>query len=178
MLVTFSFLVFSVPEEVRAKPGEDVLLQCNGPTGAAITKIKWEKPDLEDRSVFFFRDNTPYKIYQDPRYHGRVELKDPAMKNGDASVVLKNVKVNDTGVYQCWVTTPNMPGEMLHSVQLVVSEGTTKGHLEQLKEQSKKLHTIEVLLGVGLGLGCLLVVGVACFALRRFVCPKPKSGPV
>ncbi|KAF3837599.1 hypothetical protein F7725_005063 [Dissostichus mawsoni] len=83
---------YEFPEEVRAKHGQNVLLQCNGPTDAAITKIKWDRPDLDDRSVFFFRDNTPSESYQDQRYHGRVELKDPAVKNGDVSVLLKNVK--------------------------------------------------------------------------------------
>ncbi|KAF3837603.1 hypothetical protein F7725_005067 [Dissostichus mawsoni] len=112
----------ALPEEVRAKHGQNVLLQCNGPTDAAITKIKWDRPDLDDRSVFFFRDNTPSESYQDQRYHGRVELKDPAVKNGDVSVLLKNVNTYDTGMYQCWVTTPNMPGKLLRSVLLTVSE--------------------------------------------------------
>ncbi|XP_033961906.1 neural cell adhesion molecule 2-like isoform X2 [Pseudochaenichthys georgianus] len=110
-------------EDLEAKPGEDVTLPCNSPTAANVTKLVWKRPELEDDNVFFFRNKRADENYQDPRYRGRVELKDPEMKNGDVSVVLKEVTVSDTGTYQCRVTTSNMPTELLHSVHLVVSEG-------------------------------------------------------
>ncbi|XP_033984191.1 polymeric immunoglobulin receptor-like [Trematomus bernacchii] len=153
-------IVSKDPGEVRAKPGEDVTLQCNSPTDADITKIKWERPDLKGHAVFFVRENRPYEKYQDPRYHGRVELKDPEMKNGDVSVVLKNVTVNDTGTYQCWVTIPTMPKELLRSVHLIVSEASSPFPWW----------------AVALLLGCRVVVGGV--ALRPFVFLKPKSVPL
>ena len=65
----------------------------------------WSRTDLgSDGYVFFFRENRPYEYLQLPSYHGRVTLSDPEMKDGDVSVVLKNVSVNDTGTYQCRVT--------------------------------------------------------------------------
>ncbi|KAK1890555.1 Junctional adhesion molecule-like [Dissostichus eleginoides] len=151
--------------EVRANAGENVTLQCNSSTDAAITKIKWDRPDLKGLSVFFFRDNKLHEIYQNLRYRGRVERKDPEMKNGNASVLLKNVTVNDTGMYQCWVTTPNMPGKLLRSVHLIVSE------------RPPKVPSSKVGLGVALGLVCPLV-GVAGFAFGRHVGLKSKSGPL
>ncbi|XP_033984203.1 coxsackievirus and adenovirus receptor homolog isoform X2 [Trematomus bernacchii] len=103
-LFMFLWIIGSVAagdlEEVKANPGEDVTLQCNSSTDAALTLLEWSRPELED-SVFYFTDNKSMESVQDPRYHGRVELKDPEMKNGDASVLLKNVNVNDTGTYHC-----------------------------------------------------------------------------
>ncbi|KAL3050903.1 hypothetical protein OYC64_001222 [Pagothenia borchgrevinki] len=115
-------------QEVRAKPGGDVPLQCNSSTHAAITKLEWSRPELEEDYVFFFRDNRLSESYQDPRYRGRVELKDPEMKNGDASVLLKNVNTDDSGTYECWVITSQTrrrraaDEKPVSSVHLIVSE--------------------------------------------------------
>ncbi|KAJ4949707.1 hypothetical protein JOQ06_021216 [Pogonophryne albipinna] len=110
---------------MKVKPGQNATLQCNTSTDAAIRLLEWNRTELE-RYVFFFRDNKPMESYQNLRYRDRVELKDPEMKNGDASVVLKNVTVNDTGTYHCRVITnsndPNL-GEFVRSVNLSVSEG-------------------------------------------------------
>ncbi|KAL3050959.1 hypothetical protein OYC64_001274 [Pagothenia borchgrevinki] len=119
-------------QEVRAKPGENVTLQCNSSTDAAITKLEWKRPGLEDDYVFYFRDDKLIDKYQDPRYRGRVELSDPQMKNGDASVLLKNVNTDDSGTYECWVITRSNNRrnrdlrELVRSVHLSVSEGPEK----------------------------------------------------
>ncbi|XP_033984200.1 coxsackievirus and adenovirus receptor-like [Trematomus bernacchii] len=160
--------------EVTAEPGEDVTLQCHSHTDAAVTKLVWSRSELKDVNVFFFRNNRPYDSFQDPRYRGRVELKDPEMKNGDASVVLTKFNVSDTGTYQCRVTTSNMPTKLVNSVHLSVSEGPPK---EDLEEELNKRHRRNVGLGVGLGLGCPLV-GVAGYAIKRFAFPKPKRDPL
>ncbi|KAF3837600.1 hypothetical protein F7725_005064 [Dissostichus mawsoni] len=81
----------NVDAEVKATPGEDVTLQCHYFRNAAITALSWSRPSM-DNYVFYFTDNKSMERYQHPRYRGRVELKDPDMKNGDASVLLKNVK--------------------------------------------------------------------------------------
>uniref|UniRef100_A0A8D0A5R3 Ig-like domain-containing protein n=1 Tax=Sander lucioperca TaxID=283035 RepID=A0A8D0A5R3_SANLU len=89
---------------VTAKPGEDVLLHCQDPRDADIRLIVWSRTDLEsDKYVFFHRENRLNEKYQLPSYRGRVNLSDPEMKDGDVSVVLKNVSVNNTGTYQCQV---------------------------------------------------------------------------
>ncbi|KAJ4949645.1 hypothetical protein JOQ06_021154, partial [Pogonophryne albipinna] len=151
-------------QEVRAKPGEDVLLRCNSSTDAAIIKLEWSRPELKD-NVFFFRDNRKYEIFQDLRYRGRVELKDPEIKNGDASVLLKNVDIEDTGTYECRVITlsnnrrKRNVREFVRSVHLSVSEGPEKeiNHEHQYgdanDEQPEGSRGYAVL-GVSLGLVC------------------------
>ncbi|XP_035849879.1 nectin-4-like [Sander lucioperca] len=91
-------------KNITAKPGEDVPLHCQGPRDADIPGILWSRPDLgSDKYVFFFRGNRPYENYQLPSYSGRVNLSDPEIKDGDVSVVLRNVSINDTGTYECQV---------------------------------------------------------------------------
>ena len=104
------------------KAGDDVTLQCRGPTDASIVLIEWNRSDLKsDDYVFFYRENRLYEHYQHPSFHGRVELRDPKMKNGDASVILKNVTVNDTGTYECFVRT-NSSNDFTQLINLKVTD--------------------------------------------------------
>ncbi|XP_033182596.1 butyrophilin subfamily 2 member A1-like [Anabas testudineus] len=90
--------------EIKAEPGEDVTLQCQDPRKVSIELIKWSKPDLKsEKYVYYFRDGSMCIPCQLESYHGRVELKDSEMKDGDVSVILKNVTINDTGTYECYV---------------------------------------------------------------------------
>ncbi|GLD74186.1 butyrophilin subfamily 2 member A1-like isoform X1 [Lates japonicus] len=81
--------------EKTVKPGEDVPLQCQDHRDAAIIVLRWNKTDMKSKLyVFYFKDS--YENYQHPSFHGRVKLRDPEMKNGDASVILKNVNIKVT----------------------------------------------------------------------------------
>ncbi|XP_034059053.1 coxsackievirus and adenovirus receptor homolog [Gymnodraco acuticeps] len=161
---------------MRAEPGEDVTLQCHIPTDAAITVLEWIRPELEEDSVFFFRENRLMEIYQDPRYRGRVQLKDPEMKNGDASVLLKNVNTDDTGTYECRVLTHSNNRRkrnvrvFVRSVHLTVSEGPEKylknGDANDEQPGGPRGH---VGLGVGLGPVCLVVVVVVVVVVGGLV---------
>ncbi|KAK1890291.1 V-set domain containing T-cell activation inhibitor 1 [Dissostichus eleginoides] len=117
--------------EVKAGPGQNVTLPCHTSTNATFTKLEWNRTGLE-RYVFVFSDNKPYESIQDQRYRGRVQLKDPKMKNGNYSVLLKNVNIDDTGTYKCWVITHSNNRrkrnvrEFVNSVHLSVSEGPEK----------------------------------------------------
>ncbi|GLD71253.1 coxsackievirus and adenovirus receptor homolog [Lates japonicus] len=134
--------------EKTVKPGEDVLLHCQGPRDDTIIMLRWSKPDLKSKLyVFYFKDNRSYEKYQHPSFHGRVELRDPEMKNGDASVILKNVNINDAGRYKCYVGKTGSPPELISNITLKVesvityltliphtcfySAGNTGGHREE-----------------------------------------------
>ncbi|XP_030287194.1 nectin-4-like [Sparus aurata] len=144
-------------EEVTVKAGEDAMLPCQAQTGASITMIKWNRSDLEsDKYVFFFRENRPRENYQLPSFHGRVELKDPQMTEGDASVVLKNVTANDSGIYECVVSTSSGGGRrkrvapFRHIVHLTVEDSGPKagGNKDKVsKDEGNKDKYSAVLLG-------------------------------
>ncbi|KAK1890591.1 Butyrophilin subfamily 3 member A2 [Dissostichus eleginoides] len=166
-------------EKVKAEPGEDVTLQCHTSTDAAITVLKWSRTELE-HYVFFFRDNKPVEIFQHQRYHGRVKLNNQGMKNGDVSVLLKNVSSDDTGTYECEIITRSNNRrkrdlgdvrEFVHSVHLSVSEGPKKEINDEhhqygdANDEQPEGPRGYVGLGVGLGLVCLIIGGVVVAGL-------------
>ncbi|XP_067380842.1 V-set domain containing T-cell activation inhibitor 1-like [Channa argus] len=123
MCLLTCLLNWSVSEVKTVQPGEDVFLLCQGPRGADIIFVEWIRPDLESKgSVFFFRDDRNYENYQHPSFHGRVELRDPQMKDGDASVILKNVNIKDSGTYECYVRIKGSRSELISIVHLKVKD--------------------------------------------------------
>ncbi|XP_044040385.1 coxsackievirus and adenovirus receptor homolog isoform X2 [Siniperca chuatsi] len=114
-------------QEITARPGQDVPLQCQGPRDASVKLLEWNRPDLKsDGYVFFYRNERSYENYLLPSFRGRVELSDPEMKGGDFSVVLKNVTTNDSGTYECraMIVTLNetTPSEIRNLVPLTVTD--------------------------------------------------------
>ncbi|KAK9525170.1 hypothetical protein VZT92_017494 [Zoarces viviparus] len=84
--------------------GQNITLECRSQVSKndVIEVVQWSRPDLK-KYVFLFRDYHYNDNYQDLLFRGRVQLSDPEMKNGNVSVVLKNVNVNDSGTYECRV---------------------------------------------------------------------------
>ncbi|XP_067380818.1 junctional adhesion molecule-like isoform X2 [Channa argus] len=114
-------LNWTVSEVKTVQSGEDVCLLCQGPRGADIVLVEWIRPDLVSEGfVLLFRDDRIYENYQHPSFHGRVELRDPQMKDGDTSVILKNVTINDRGTYKCYVRIKGNSPQLINSVHLKV----------------------------------------------------------
>ncbi|XP_039908019.1 nectin-4-like [Simochromis diagramma] len=109
VLCCFSMIWTSLsndPDEViTVKQGEDVTLECWGFADAPIELLEWSRPELKPDYVWYCREQRSYEKYQHPCYKGRVKLRDPDMKNGDVSVILKNVTFSDAGRYECLVGT-------------------------------------------------------------------------
>uniref|UniRef100_A0A3Q1I9H6 Ig-like domain-containing protein n=1 Tax=Anabas testudineus TaxID=64144 RepID=A0A3Q1I9H6_ANATE len=106
--VALIVLIVSHSQEVTVKPGENATLDCVGSSQAPIEVLKWVKPDLKsDHYVLFYRDENIQESYQHPLYVDRVKLRDPEMKDGDVSVIVKSVTINDTGIYECEVSARN-----------------------------------------------------------------------
>ncbi|CAK6983804.1 coxsackievirus and adenovirus receptor-like, partial [Scomber scombrus] len=53
------------------------------------------------KQVYLKRDGHVVTADQDPSYVNRVQLKDDEMKNGELSLILKDVNSNDEGRYEC-----------------------------------------------------------------------------
>ncbi|XP_042257927.1 coxsackievirus and adenovirus receptor-like [Thunnus maccoyii] len=172
------FLLASNAEEITVKPGDDVTLQCQSPTDATITLLEWSRPDLKkDGYVFFFRENRPYDSFQHPSFRGRVQLKDPEMKDGDVSVILKNVTINDTGTYECRVSVIGKRLELINTTYLKVEDSGhtagntwTEGHKDGGDKDEGKKEAGNLGLTVGLPVAAvLLLVGVivVCVIYRK-----------
>uniref|UniRef100_A0A669BA72 Immunoglobulin V-set domain-containing protein n=1 Tax=Oreochromis niloticus TaxID=8128 RepID=A0A669BA72_ORENI len=70
-------------------------------TAGLITLAEWKKPTLSDYYLYFFRNQQSYDSYQGATFRGRVQLLNPSMRDGNFSVLLRNITVADTGLYTC-----------------------------------------------------------------------------
>lgn len=111
-------------KEVNVTQGEDATLECYGPSDATYVLLRWTKPDLQIKDyVFYLKDGHFQEDLLDQSFKGRVKLKDSKwMKNGNFSVILQNVTMNDSGTYECEAGYNNQPVQILNSISLKVEE--------------------------------------------------------
>ncbi|XP_030581784.1 coxsackievirus and adenovirus receptor-like [Archocentrus centrarchus] len=100
----FVSIVFVSAEQkiITADPGQNVTLTCRAPSND-IRVIEWRRPDLKPEFVLLNRDGQSDPDDLHPSFRNRVDLQDKQMKDGNVSVILKNVMINDTGTYMCRV---------------------------------------------------------------------------
>ncbi|XP_019212586.1 butyrophilin-like protein 3 [Oreochromis niloticus] len=93
------FLFVSADQtNITAESGQDVTLTCRAPNNNIA---KWSRADLEPEYVFLYRDGRFDPANQHPSFKNRVDLQDRQMKDGDVSLILKNVTTTDYGTYGC-----------------------------------------------------------------------------
>ncbi|XP_030581217.1 coxsackievirus and adenovirus receptor homolog [Archocentrus centrarchus] len=86
---------------ITAESGQNVTLTCRAPKNNIILGVDWSRADLGDEYVLLYRDGHFDSANQHPSFKDQVDLQDKQMKDGDASLILKNVTINDTGTYEC-----------------------------------------------------------------------------
>ncbi|XP_024143533.2 junctional adhesion molecule-like isoform X2 [Oryzias melastigma] len=109
--------------KINAGSGQNVTLPCRDPNSNRILFLEWTKPNLKWPEVLYSCNNDGVPGDQDEYFKNRVFLKNSQMKDGDLSVVLKNVTVNETGIYECNVTYENDPqreSKLISTISLVV----------------------------------------------------------
>ncbi|XP_076734275.1 butyrophilin subfamily 2 member A1-like isoform X2 [Maylandia zebra] len=111
--------------------GQDVTLPCRAPNNNIIV-VEWSRADLGEEYVLYYKDAQFITDEQHPSFKNRVTLQDRQMKDGDVSLILKNVTTNDNGTYECRVVL-QVRGPMTHinTIHLhVVPPGQTGGDTE------------------------------------------------
>uniref|UniRef100_A0A3B3BRS5 Ig-like domain-containing protein n=1 Tax=Oryzias melastigma TaxID=30732 RepID=A0A3B3BRS5_ORYME len=87
-----------------------IMLSCSYTNIKQDPVFKWVRRDLPRiGDVFIYRNHSVVLDNQHESFQNRVFLKDPQMKNGDLSVVLKNVTIEDTGTYLCLILNKDDP---------------------------------------------------------------------
>ncbi|XP_038586508.1 programmed cell death 1 ligand 1-like isoform X2 [Micropterus salmoides] len=160
---------------VRVKPGDDVILPCQA-GDVSIRAVEWSRPDLEPDYVVFHRDGLSDPTQQHPSFKDRVQLVDRELKDGDVSLILKNVNSNDAGTYECRVATGGsrrkraiIETEPIRIIQLEVS-GSNSGDVE---EGNYRHYYGSV---AGFVLVCLAAVGLAVgWKYKRHKDKKPEQ---
>ncbi|XP_024119907.1 sodium channel subunit beta-2 [Oryzias melastigma] len=93
---------------ITAGSGENVTLRCEDPNINQDSSLEWNRTDLEkEKHLLSFRSRGVNLDHQDESFQNRVSLKNSRMKDGDLSVVLENVKINDSGTYECRILQKN-----------------------------------------------------------------------
>ncbi|XP_076734791.1 CD226 antigen-like [Maylandia zebra] len=120
-------LVFVSAEQktITAESGQDVTLTCRAPNNN-IRVIKWERFDLGDDYVLLYQDGLPDSTHQHPSFKNRVDLQDRQMKDGDVSLILKDVTVHDAGAYECrFFMEETRSWKSISSLNLIVTDQKT-----------------------------------------------------
>uniref|UniRef100_A0AAZ1XP73 Ig-like domain-containing protein n=1 Tax=Oreochromis aureus TaxID=47969 RepID=A0AAZ1XP73_OREAU len=89
-------------KNITAESGQDVTLTCRAPNNNIIV-VEWSRCDQKGQYVLLYRDDQFVPDDQHPSFKNRVDLQDRQMKDGDVSLILKDVTINDAGKYECRV---------------------------------------------------------------------------
>ncbi|KAL4008560.1 hypothetical protein ACER0C_002412 [Sarotherodon galilaeus] len=117
-----NILLIVSPDKIIVQSGQDVTLTCRAPN-KNITAVKWSRADLGDEYVLFYQAGHFDPDKQHPSFKNRVDLQDRQMKDGDVSLILKDVTINDAGTYECRVaqkSEENMEG--ISHTSLIVAD--------------------------------------------------------
>ncbi|XP_014268535.3 programmed cell death 1 ligand 1 [Maylandia zebra] len=118
---TLMFAVFVSADQktITAECGQDVTLTCRAPNSInKIIVVEWSRADLEPQHVLLQQNGQFDLENQHPSFKNRVDLQDRQMKDGDASLILKDVMINDTGTYDCRVQRQRESLSLITSVYL------------------------------------------------------------
>ncbi|CAI5671401.1 unnamed protein product [Oreochromis niloticus] len=116
-------------EMITAESGQDVTLQCRvRHSNITILVLEWKRADLGDEYVLLYHDGYFVPQVQHPSFKNRVDLQDRQMKDGDVSLILKDVTINDTGTYECRALVLESLSREVNIISLnVVPPGQTGG---------------------------------------------------
>lgn len=129
LLILFMVLALSADQRnITAEPGGDVILPCRAPEHEPVIVTNWIRTDLESGDVLMYRDSQFDPDFQHPSFKNRLHLLGDRMKDGDASLVLQNVRMEDGGTYECWVVyrgtnqgkRPRLKTDLISTVHLEV----------------------------------------------------------
>ncbi|CAI5659964.1 unnamed protein product [Oreochromis niloticus] len=150
-----AFVVCADQKNIKAEVGQNkVTLTCRAPSNNPISVLKWSRADqVGDEYLLLYRDRQFDPANQHPSFKNRVDLQDRQMKDGDVSLILNNVKTNDTGTYECVVIPEGGGSSKLISIIYlhVVPPGPTGGDTEAGGKEDGS---------VGLKVGLIAVVAV------------------
>ncbi|XP_039464027.1 hepatitis A virus cellular receptor 2 homolog isoform X2 [Oreochromis aureus] len=170
-------------EIITAAPGENATLPCRAPnSSSSISIVEWTRADLRDEYVLLYRDERFDPENQHLSFRDRVDLQDRQMKDGDVSLILKDVMINDNGTYECQVfmrgtnmrKRANLVNDPISIITLrVVPPGRPGGDTEDggkedggKEDEGKEDASVGLIVGLSVS-AVLLLVAVVGFLIYR-----------
>ncbi|MBN3275620.1 CD276 protein, partial [Polyodon spathula] len=115
----------TVPTSVKCTEGQDCILSCTFTYTAGgwdeKTGVTWRRAEIRD-IVHSYYDNRDQLAHQPPQYVSRTSLFDSELQRGNASLLLRRVREEDAGEYECSVSTPRLHGSGLTEVVVVPAQ--------------------------------------------------------
>ncbi|XP_034725349.1 V-set and immunoglobulin domain-containing protein 1-like [Etheostoma cragini] len=118
------------PKVIKVEQDRDVVLPCSLSTKEDITSelFDWKKPPQKDEGLkeVFYKEGKHYNNGhpgQSEEFKGRVSHFQDELKHGNASIIIRNTKISDSGVYSCYF--PNIQTPQTFYVKLVVGRVTS-----------------------------------------------------
>ncbi|XP_071350661.1 hemicentin-1-like isoform X2 [Trachinotus anak] len=94
-----------VGPEIIVTEGRNVTLPCSTTEDIGLRRFEWKKDDQKE--VFVFDGSV--LSGQDEQFKGRVSHFPGELKNGNASITIRDTKVADSGVYTCEIRLKDPP---------------------------------------------------------------------
>ncbi|XP_019210678.1 matrix remodeling-associated protein 8-like [Oreochromis niloticus] len=93
--------------------------------------VEWTRSDSKHTKVCVFQKSQSQPDKQHQGYRGRAEMDEDALRTGDFSLTLKDLRLTDSGVYTCTVYNKN--GHMLLQKSVTLSvRATLKGAMADM----------------------------------------------
>ncbi|XP_007944775.1 HERV-H LTR-associating protein 2 [Orycteropus afer afer] len=128
----FSSLISANEEKVIGKLNEDRILPCSFKSGPEVV-IHWK---IQDSYVHSYYKDTDQLERQDTRYANRTSLFHRDIHNGNASLSLRRLNLQDEGIYICYAgTTSSLPV----SQKVVLKVGAF--HMPMMKLETSSMHS-------------------------------------
>ncbi|XP_039863464.1 uncharacterized protein LOC120718817 [Simochromis diagramma] len=161
LLLLLALICFSVAV-ITAKAGQkSVALPCRIPNNNLIA-VNWSRADLGEEYVLLYRDGHFEPRNQHPSFQNRVDLQDRQMKDGDVSLILKDVTTNDTGTYECRIFVgETSTWKSINTTYLRVDPpGQTRGDTEDggKEDGGKEAGSVKLIVGPTVSFVLLLVL--------------------
>ncbi|XP_013880051.1 CD226 antigen [Austrofundulus limnaeus] len=186
--ITKYYLQVLTPDHnITAEPGDTITLPCRSDDSRPVVVVQWDRTDLRSDHVLLFRDDHIFIDGQDPSFKNRVDLQDRQMKDGNVSLVLKNVTTADSGTYVCQVQSQGSQEKIKTcTIQLQVSlpghkegrdggqqEGHDGGHQDGTSAGPSGLMVVLVVLSVV----ALMIPAVIVIIVKRRLARHPPPPP-